>query len=255
MQQCAGYCRALPQPDSWSLFYYTSHCFLPSSSFYSVRAPQRPGVRAEAPLPEHTVAWANRRLRSSPTFRAPINWKSSGGQFTERCSVVAPRGESHGGHQTTRPKGGPEERAGSTDAPTQWRHWLRQSLAGSVIGEKGLDVPWECRVLKRAKFEFAQRDTLGPSNILTPRFPWPRTWTNHISVSDIGGAKSVAVLPTGYGKSLIYLIYWSGYVTLCILQIGRSVIQLRAGIFSNTCLVPPLELGHFHCSLPDPTAF
>ena len=30
-----------------------------------------------------------------------------------------------------------------------------------------------------------------------------------------------------------------------ILLIGRSVIQLRAVIFSNPCLVPPLELGHF----------
>ena len=47
----------------------------------------------------------------------------------------------------------------------------------------------------------------------------------------------------------------SGYVTPCILLIGRSVIQLRAVIFSNACLVPPLELGHFHYSLPDPTAF
>ena len=68
-------------------------------------------------------------------------------------------------------------------------------------------------------------------------------------------AKS-AVLPTGYGKSLIYCeLRWSGYVTPYILLIGHSVIQLRAVIFSNACLVPPLQLGHFHYSLPDPTAF
>jgi len=40
----------------------------------------------------------------------------------------------------------------------------------------------------------------------------------------------------------------SGYVTPCIVLIGRSVIQLRAVIFSNACLVPPLELGHLHYS-------
>ena len=44
------------------------------------------------------------------------------------------------------------------------------------------------------------------SNILTPQFPWPRTLTNHNSVSDIGGPK--AVLPTVYGKSLIHWLAW-----------------------------------------------
>ena len=34
-----------------------------------------------------------------------------------------------------------------------------------------------------------------------------------------------------------------------------SVIQLRAVIFSNAYLVPPLELGHFHYLMPDPTGF
>ena len=32
--------------------------------------------------------------------------------------------------------------------------------------------------------EFAQRVTMGTSNILTSRFPWPRTLTNHIGVSE-----------------------------------------------------------------------
>ena len=70
--------------------------------------------------------------------------------------------------------------------------------------DSGQSVPWKSRVLTRAQFEFGQRVTLGMNNILTPQFPWPRTLANHIGVSDIGGAKSVAVLLTVYGKSLIY---------------------------------------------------
>ena len=63
-------------------------------------------------------------------------------------------------------------------------------------------------------------------------------------------AKSFAVLPTGYGKSLeIYLLPL--LVASGILLIGSGIIQLRAVIFSNACLVSSLELGHFHYSLPD----
>ena len=47
------------------------------------------------------------------------------------------------------------------------------------------------------------------------------------------------------------LFYRSFTVLSIIIQIGRSVIQLRALIFSNARLVLPLELGHFHYSLPD----
>ena len=78
-----------------------------------------------------------------------------------------------------------------------------------------------------------------------PRSPKPRTLTNHIGVSDTGGAKSVDRIRV----SSIGSLRWSGYVTPCpcpILLIGRNVIQLCAVIFSNACLVPPLELGRFH---------
>ena len=74
-----------------------------------------------------------------------------------------------------------------------------------------------------------------------------------------------AVLPTGYGISLMISLSVSSAGSLaygaldtvspCILLIGHSVFQLRAVIFLNACLVPPLVVGHFHCSLPDPTAF
>ena len=46
-------------------------------------------------------------------------------------------------------------------------------------------------------FEFAQRVSLGASNILTPRFPWPTTLTNHMGVSDIGGPKALLCLLVG----------------------------------------------------------
>ena len=39
-------------------------------------------------------------------------------------------------------------------------------------------VPWKSRVLAGAQCEFAQRVTLGMSNILTPRLPKPKTFTN-----------------------------------------------------------------------------
>ena len=56
-----------------------------------------------------------------------------------------------------------------------------------------------------------------------------------------------AVLPTVYGKSLIYqLAPLVAKRMWFIVVIGRSVIQLRAVRFSNACLVPPLELGDFH---------
>ena len=67
-----------------------------------------------------------------------------------------------------------------------------------------LSHPGNPEFCARADFEFVQRVTLGTSNMLAPRFPWPGTLTNHVGVSDKGGAKSVAVLLTGYGKSLIY---------------------------------------------------
>ena len=74
------------------------------------------------------------------------------------------------------------------------------SKRGMETGKTTLEI----RVLARAQFEIAQRVTLGTSEgRITPRFPWPRTLTNDIGVSDVGGAKSVAVLPTGNGKSLI----------------------------------------------------
>ena len=53
----------------------------------------------------------------------------------------------------------------------------------------GARLPWKSRVLVRAQFEFAQRVTLGMSNIIPPRYPSPSTLTNHIGVSDIGGPK------------------------------------------------------------------
>ena len=46
-------------------------------------------------------------------------------------------------------------------------------------------------VLAGAQFKFAQRVTLETSNILTPRFPWSRIFTNHIGVSDIGRPKAL----------------------------------------------------------------
>ena len=101
------------------------------------------------------------------------------------------------------------------------------------IGNRQL--PWKSRVLTRAQLEFAQRVNLGTSNILTPRFPRPRTLTNHIGVSEIGGAKSVAVLPSGYPTP--------------ILLIGRSVIQLCAVIFSHACLVPLLKVFSTGCQI------
>jgi len=56
------------------------------------------------------------------------------------------------------------------------------------------------------QLEFAQCVILGTSNILSPRFPWPRTLTNHIGVSDIGGPKAeIAVLPTEYNVSMFWL--------------------------------------------------
>ena len=113
-------------------------------------------------------------------------------------------------------------------------------------------LPWKSRVLARAPFEFAPRVTLRTSKILTPRFPWPRTLTNHIGVSDIGGLKALLFYRPDTARVLLVS---SAGLNTCILLIGRSVIQLRAGIFSNACLVPPLELGNFHYSLPDPTAF
>jgi hypothetical protein len=46
-------------------------------------------------------------------------------------------------------------------------------------------LPWKSRVLARAQFEFAQRVTLGTSNILVYilGLPWPRTLINHIDAS------------------------------------------------------------------------
>ena len=67
-----------------------------------------------------------------------------------------------------------------------------------------MHYPGDPGVLARAQFEFAQRVTLGTSNILAPRSPQPGTLTNHIGVSDIGGAKSVAVLLIVHSNSLIY---------------------------------------------------
>ena len=56
-----------------------------------------------------------------------------------------------------------------------------------------------------------------------------------------------AVLPTGYGKSLIYQLAPLVAKRMgLVVVIGRSVIQLRAVRFSNACLVPPLELADFH---------
>ena len=55
-----------------------------------------------------------------------------------------------------------------------------------------------------------------------------------------------AVLPTGYGKSLIYQLAPLVAKRMGLVVIGRSVIQLRAVRFSNACLVPPLELADFH---------
>ena len=62
------------------------------------------------------------------------------------------------------------------------------------------------RVLARARCEFCSASHSGNERyIQTPRLPSPRTLTNHTSVYLIWGvAKSVAVLPTGYGESLIY---------------------------------------------------
>ena len=54
-----------------------------------------------------------------------------------------------------------------------------------------------------------------------------------------------AVLPTGYGKSLIYQLAPLAK-RMGLVVIGRSAIQLRAVRFSNACLVPPLELADFH---------
>ena len=55
-----------------------------------------------------------------------------------------------------------------------------------------------------------------------------------------------AVLPTGYGKSIIYQLAPLVAKRMGLVVIGRSVIQLRAVRFSNACLVPPLELADFH---------
>ena len=47
------------------------------------------------------------------------------------------------------------------------------AMSGAETAAKPLDyILWKSRVLARAQFEFAQRVTLGTSNILTPRFPW-----------------------------------------------------------------------------------
>ena len=100
--------------------------------------------------------------------------------------------------------------------------------------------------------EFVQQVTLGTSNILILRFPFPRTLTNHIDVSNIGGPKvlfyrRMQVLSIGQ-------LHWSGYVNACIHLIGRSVIQLRAVIFSNACLLPPL-VGPFSLLVASPYSF
>ena len=60
--------------------------------------------------------------------------------------------------------------------------------------------------LSRAQFEFAQRFSLGTSNILTTRFPWTRTLTNHMGVSDKGGPKVFTV--SCFTDRIQSLIYW-----------------------------------------------
>ena len=52
--------------------------------------------------------------------------------------------------------------------------------------------------------EFSREHNLNSGyNIITPRCPSPRSLTNHSAVSDIGGANSIAVLPTGYRESYL----------------------------------------------------
>ena len=51
---------------------------------------------------------------------------------------------------------------------------------------------------------FAVRVTLGKSIILTLRFPWIRTLTKQICVSDIGGPKALVFYRPDMASSLIY---------------------------------------------------
>ena len=116
-------------------------------------------------------------------------------------------------------------------------------------------IPWKSRVLARAQFEFAQWVTLGTSNILTPRFPWPRTLTNHIGVSDIGGPKALLFYRPDTARVLsIGQLRWSGYVTPCILLIGHSIILLRA-VISKCILGAAPRVGPFSLLVARPYSF
>ena len=75
-------------------------------------------------------------------------------------------------------------------APLQELVWKGVGL-GFILAFLLCKVPWKSRVLARAQFEFTQQVTLKTCNILTPRCPWPRTLTNHIGVSDVGGPKAL----------------------------------------------------------------
>ena len=134
----------------------------------------------------------------------------------------------------------------SNHSPKQRVYYHVEESGKMIKNYSRLVLPWKPKFLKRTQFEFAQWVTPGTSNILTPRFACSRTLTYYIGVSDISGLKS-------YPES--YLLFSSAGLDTSRLLIGHSVIQLRAVIFSTACLVPPLELGHFRYSLPDPAAF
>ena len=78
-----------------------------------------------------------------------------------------------------------------------------------------------------------------------PRFPWIRTLTNRIGVSDIGGAKKCCCFTDRIRQESYLLVHSAGLDTSppCTLLIGRSVIQLRPVIFSNARLAPHLRVG------------
>ena len=64
-------------------------------------------------------------------------------------------------------------------------------------------LPWKSRVLARVQFDFAQWVTLETSNILTPWLPKTQNINQSHQCIWRRWAKSVAVLPIGYGKSYL----------------------------------------------------
>ena len=134
---------------------------------------------------------------------------------------------------------------------SEWLEWQRYWNIRRD-GFPGL-LPWKSRVLAIAQFEFAQRVTLETSKILTPRFPWPRTLTNHICVSDIGGAKSLLFNRPDWAR-----VYWLALLVWIRHPLyssdGRSVIQLL-WYFQMHAGCRPSSWARFHYSLPDLTAF